>query len=51
MGGGAHLDEVLWGEGLKDRNKEVDNVFISTILAFEKEILVMENNLAVHIFH
>ena len=40
-GGGTHLDEVLWGEGLKDRHKEVDHVLIGGVLALEQEVLVM----------
>ena len=47
----SHLDEVLRGEGLKDRNKEVDDMFICAVLALEEEVLVMEDDLTVHVFH
>lgn len=47
----AYLDEVLRGEGLKDRNEEVDDMFISTVLTLEEKVLVMKDKLTVHIFH
>lgn len=39
------------GEGLKDGNKEVDNVLVSAVFALEKKVLVMEDYLTIHILH
>ncbi len=36
-----YLYEILWGERLKYGHKEVDHVFISSVLALEQEVLVM----------
>lgn len=41
----------MWREGLEDGNKEVDDMLISAVLALKQEVLVMENNLTIHIFH
>ena len=48
---GDHSYEVLRRERLKDGNKKVDHMFVLRILGFEKEVLVMKNNLTVNVFH
>ncbi len=45
------LDEVLGWEGLKHGHKEVDGMLICAVLALEEEVLMMENDLTVHIFY
>ena len=45
------LDEVLRWQGLKDRNEEVDGMLILAILALEQEVLMMQDDLAVHVLH
>ena len=45
------LYEVLWGEWLKDWNKKVDHMLIRAIFTLEQEVLMVENNFTIHIFH
>ena len=46
-----YLDEVLWWQRLKDRNEEADDVFVGGVLALEQKILVVQDDLAVHVLH
>ena len=44
-------NEVLWWQGLKNGHEKVQNVLLLCIFLLKEKILVMEQNLAVHIFH
>lgn len=46
-----HADEVLRWQRLKHRDKESHEVFVLGILGFEQEVLVVEDDLTVHILH
>ena len=46
-----HPDEVLRGQGFKHRHKELDHMFISSKLALEQEVLVVQDGLTVHVLH
>lgn len=41
----------MWRKRFKDWNKEIDDMFVTAVLALEQEVLVMENYLTVHILH
>ncbi len=47
----TYFDEVLRWQGLKDWHKEVGDVFVAGVFALEQKVLVMEENLAVHVLH
>ena len=46
-----HLDEVLRGQGLEHGHKEADHVLVLRVLGLQEEVLVMEDDLTVHIHH
>ena len=46
-----YLDKILRWEGLKHGDEKAQNVFIAGILALEQEVLVVEDDLTVHVLY
>lgn len=46
-----NADEVLRGQGLKHRHEEGDQVLVLGVLGFKQEVLVVEDDLAVHVLN
>ena len=44
-------DEVLWRERLEDGDEETDGVLVVRVFGLEEEVLVMEDEFRVHVFH